>query len=81
VRGRGLMLGLALKPARRPGREQDCAPWCRRLLDAGVLALPEGPRGEVLGITPPLVIRPAQLRRAARLVVETWRAVNPAPLS
>src|SRR2546430_14493445 len=44
ARGKGLMLGLPVKNAPK---------LCERLLRAGILALPEGERGEVLGITPP----------------------------
>jgi acetylornithine/succinyldiaminopimelate/putrescine aminotransferase len=52
VRGKGLMLGLPAKHA---------WPLCQRLLRAGILALPEGERAEVLGITPPLTITERQL--------------------
>ncbi len=47
VRGRGLMLGLALS---------DPLGTHRRLLSHGWIALPAGVRGEVLGLTPPLTI-------------------------
>jgi 4-aminobutyrate aminotransferase/(S)-3-amino-2-methylpropionate transaminase len=47
LRGKGLMLGLPVKNAPR---------LCEQLLRRGILALPEGERGEVLGITPPLTI-------------------------
>src|SRR5438128_1500562 len=52
LRGKGLMLGLEVGNAPQ---------LCERLLQRGVLALPEGERGEVLGITPPLVITAEQL--------------------
>lgn len=52
VRGKGLMLGLPVGNAPQ---------LCERLLRAGILALPEGERGEVLGITPPLTITKRQL--------------------
>ncbi len=59
VRGKGLMLGLPVKGAFR---------LCQKLLRAGVLALPEGERDEVLGITPPLTISRRQLDYAIGLL-------------
>ncbi|HXI84740.1 MAG TPA: aspartate aminotransferase family protein [Verrucomicrobiae bacterium] len=52
VRGRGLMLGLEVKNA---------VPIVEKLLQRGILALPEGSRNEVVGLTPPLVITKRQL--------------------
>jgi 4-aminobutyrate aminotransferase-like enzyme len=52
VRGKGLMLGLEV---------ENAAPIVEKLLQRGVLALPEGSQGEVLGLTPPLVITKRQL--------------------
>ena len=52
IRGKGLMLGL----------EVDNAPrLCNRLLQRGIIAIPEGDRNEVLGLTPPLMITKLQL--------------------
>ena len=52
VRGKGLMLGLPVGNA---------VPLVEKLLQAGILALPDGDRGEVLAITPPLTITRRQL--------------------
>jgi acetylornithine/succinyldiaminopimelate/putrescine aminotransferase len=52
VRGRGLMLGLEVSNA---------VPIVEKLLLRGILALPEGSRNEVIGLTPPLVITKRQL--------------------
>ena len=52
VRGRGLMLGLEVG---------HVVPLVEKLLQRGILALPEGSRNEVLGLTPPLVITKRQL--------------------
>jgi acetylornithine/succinyldiaminopimelate/putrescine aminotransferase len=52
VRGKGLMLGVEVGNA---------GPIVENLLPRGVLALPEGNRGEILGVTPPLVITERQL--------------------
>jgi 4-aminobutyrate aminotransferase/(S)-3-amino-2-methylpropionate transaminase len=52
VRGKGLMLGLEVG---------DAVPVVEKLLQRGVLALPEGDHNEILGLTPPLVITKRQL--------------------
>ncbi len=52
VRGKGLMLGLEVGNA---------VPLVEKLLQKGILALPEGSRNEVVGLTPPLVISKRQL--------------------
>ncbi len=62
--GKGLMLGLLVKNAPK---------LCERLLRVGILALPEGDRGEVLGITPPLTISRRQLDHAIRVIHELIR--------
>ena len=42
--------------------DEEVVAWrFEQLLRAGILALPEGERGEVLGITPPLTITKRQL--------------------
>ncbi len=55
VRGKGLMLGLPV--ANAPA-------LCEKLLKRGIIALPEGEKAEVLGITPPLTISERELRFA-----------------
>jgi acetylornithine/succinyldiaminopimelate/putrescine aminotransferase len=52
VRGKGLMLGLEVGNA---------VPIVEKLLQRGILALPEGDHNEILGLTPPLVITRRQL--------------------
>jgi 4-aminobutyrate aminotransferase/(S)-3-amino-2-methylpropionate transaminase len=52
VRGKGLMLGLEIGNA---------VPLAEKLLQRGILALPEGNHSEILGLTPPLVISKRQL--------------------
>ncbi len=52
IRGKGLMLGLEVRDAPR---------LCQQLLRRGIIAIPEGNHGEVLGLTPPLVITERQL--------------------
>jgi 4-aminobutyrate aminotransferase/(S)-3-amino-2-methylpropionate transaminase len=64
VRGKGLMLGLEVDDAPR---------LCKRLLRRGILALPEGNRSEVLGLTPPLVITKRQLEYSMKVLKELLR--------
>jgi 4-aminobutyrate aminotransferase-like enzyme len=52
ARGKGLMLGLEVG---------DATTLCERLLQRGIIAIPEGERGEVLGLTPPLTISQHEL--------------------
>jgi acetylornithine/succinyldiaminopimelate/putrescine aminotransferase len=52
VRGKGLMLGLEVGNA---------VPLVEKLLQGGILVLPEGDHNEILGLTPPLVITKRQL--------------------
>jgi 4-aminobutyrate aminotransferase/(S)-3-amino-2-methylpropionate transaminase len=61
VRGKGLMLGLEVADASR---------LCEQLLQRGIIALPEGNRGEVVGITPPLVITKRQLDHSMKILAE-----------
>lgn len=58
VRGRGLMWGIELTDNNRAHRIVELA------LDRGVLLLQEGPDGNVLSITPPLVIAQDELMHA-----------------
>ncbi len=60
VRGRGLALGLPC----------DAVEIAQRLLGRGVIAVPAGRAADVLEISPPLTIAPAQLDAALALVVE-----------
>lgn len=59
--GKGLMLGLTVR---------DAARLCERLLQHGIVALPEGERNDRLAITPPLTISPRQLRWALKKIRE-----------
>ena len=70
VRGRGigLMRGIELRDAADEGARGE--PLVKRLLRRGILALTEGPRGDVLAITPPLVITEQQLDFALDVIEE-----------
>jgi 4-aminobutyrate aminotransferase-like enzyme len=64
VRGRGCMWGLQVRSAADADRIVKAA------LARGVMLLQAGPSGDVLSITPPLVISPLQLHRALDIVQE-----------
>ncbi len=59
VRGRGLMLGADF------GKEGRAAELARELLSHGFLALPCGRRGQVLALTPPLIVGRSQMESLA----------------
>jgi 4-aminobutyrate aminotransferase-like enzyme len=63
-RGRGAMWGLQLRSAADADRVVKAA------LARGVILLQAGIRGDVISITPPLVISPLQLHRALELIKE-----------
>lgn len=68
LRGRGALWGLL---------RDDGAPVLeivRRARDAGLLILPQGPRGEVLAIVPPLVISEGDLAAGLRILLESLEA-------
>lgn len=64
ARGRGCMWGLQLSDAAHADRVVKDA------LARGVLLLQAGPHGDVISLTPPLVISPLQLHRALDIVRE-----------
>ncbi len=64
ARGRGLMWGLQLRNAEHAERT------VKRALLKGVIMLQAGPAGDVLSITPPLVVSKRQLHRALDILEE-----------
>jgi 4-aminobutyrate aminotransferase-like enzyme len=71
IRGLGLMIGLALYDS--GGQPAGALVWrlVTGLLQRGVLVLPEGDQGHVLGFTPPLIVTDRQLLDAIHLLEET----------
>ena len=47
----------------------------RKALDLGLIALPAGPEGRVLELTPPAVLTPDQVKRGLEIVVEAVSSV------
>lgn len=66
VQGKGLMLGLEVPNA---------PALCEQLLRHGIIAIPEGERGDILGITPPLTIS----RRELDYALDTLAGLLPQP--
>ena len=64
IRGRGAMWGMQVRSAAEADR------IVKSVLARGVILLPAGPAGDVLSLTPPLVITPLQLHRALELIKE-----------
>lgn len=75
LRGRGLMIGLAI--AQRAGRPatQFALAVVKRLLQRGFIILPEGAAANVLGFTPPLILRETDIARAVQAVAAAFEEV------
>jgi len=67
AKGRGLMIGLGPVPA---------AAVAARALDEGVIVLPAGAAGDVVQITPPAVVDPAELRRGLEILAAAVRSAR-----
>jgi 4-aminobutyrate aminotransferase-like enzyme len=67
VRGAGLLIGIELAAA------GSAVAVAERALQAGLILLPAGERGEVLELTPPAVLSEAQADHAVDAVVERVR--------
>jgi 4-aminobutyrate aminotransferase-like enzyme len=66
VRIRGLLAGLELRHHDGSPAGPEAFSVVQRLLDQGMILLPEGASGEVIGLTPPLIIPEKELIRATR---------------
>jgi 4-aminobutyrate aminotransferase-like enzyme len=76
ARGLGLMAGLELRwrngaPAGRAAHE-----IIRGLLPRGFILLPEGAAGEVIGLTPPLIINEVEILRLSKAIATQLRKFN-----
>lgn len=77
IRGRGLMIGIEIIHADRTLSAQTVISWTAQLLEAGIIVLPTGDHGEVLALSPPLIISNAQMKRATRLLTKTLNQILP----
>lgn len=74
VRGMGLMLGIELADSDGAPATGLSLATVKRMLQAGYLLLPEGEWGEVIGLTPPLIVRESHLDRLCGALEKTWNA-------
>ena len=71
------MIGIEIMNADRKLSAQTVISWTSQLLEAGIIVLPTGDHGEVLGLSPPLIISNAQMKRATRLLTKTLNQILP----
>ncbi|HAB19465.1 MAG TPA: aspartate aminotransferase family protein [Verrucomicrobiales bacterium] len=76
ARGLGLLVGLEWQHPNPAVAGRTALALVRRLLQRGLIVLPEGEYGEVVSFTPPLTIREADLRQAVRIVREELDQLN-----
>ncbi len=81
VRGVGLMAGLELveDPVTREPASTLASALVKAGLREGLILLQEGPRGNVIGITPPLVIGSAELEDAITIIGALLDRLAPSP--
>jgi 4-aminobutyrate aminotransferase/(S)-3-amino-2-methylpropionate transaminase len=81
VRGMGMMWGLELGPPDRPAHASAnlAQTVVRNCLAGGVLLLRGGPGGNVLQLTPPLVLEEAEWRFASGVLGDALSAAGSAP--
>lgn len=79
VRGLSLMAGLRLTRADGAPAGAEAVDLVKRLLARRVIVLPEGEHGEVIALTPPLVISKDELGRGLRILGEELRRTRPIP--
>lgn len=68
--GVGLMAGIELRRQDSSPAGNEALAIIQRMLHRGFILLPEGEHGNVIGLTPPLTITQAQLRRTLRALAE-----------
>lgn len=73
VRGRGLMLGLALARAKGTPAADLALRTVQAMLRRGFICLPEGNAGEVISFSPPLTISETQLRSSVTALRQSLR--------
>lgn len=69
VRGRGLFIGIVLDgPTAPPAAGVEVA---RRALERGLIVLPAGPRGQVVELSPPVLLSDDEIEFAVQVIAET----------
>ncbi len=77
VRGRGLMLGVELRSISGEPDGARSIGIIESMLEAGYLILPDGDLGEVLGITPPLIVQPRQIASFVETLLQIYQESLP----
>ena len=76
VRGKGLMIGVALhRPGGAPAGT-EALDIVKRLLHRGFILLPEGEHGNVLSLTPPLTVNQDNLDRMVRAMTRAFKELS-----
>ena len=75
LRSVGLMMGVELRRTDGTPAVRESLWVVKDLLARGILVLPEGEHGEVIGFTPPLTISRADLRRTVKALRESLLAI------
>ena len=76
VRSLGLMVGIDVRLTDGEPAPREALQFVQRLLRQGLIVLPEGEFGEVLGLTPPLTISTRELGRAVRSIGAAFRSLG-----
>ena len=69
------MLGIEIRDQHGKPDGNTVIRWTTELLREGVIVLPEGDKGEVLGISPPLIISEKEMQLATRKLLRTFKKV------
>lgn len=69
-RGQGLMIGIELRDSANQPHTERVLSVTKKLLHQGFIVLPEGGHAEVIGITPPLTITVAEIKRTVQALAK-----------
>jgi 4-aminobutyrate aminotransferase-like enzyme len=75
IRGIGLMAGLELRMADGAPASSEAIQIIKQMLHRGFILLPEGEHGNVISLTPPLIISRGQIKKSVRALAATIKSV------
>ena len=78
IRGIGLLAGIELRRRDGSPASAEAIDVVKRMLERGFILLPEGEHGNVVGLTPPLVITEKQMERTIRVLAEVLTEIRAA---
>jgi len=76
IRGTGLMIGIELRRPDGSFATEETYRIAKAMLATGFITLPEGSHGNVLSITPPLVIGKSTIEKAVKTLARVIRELN-----